>query len=249
MPDALPHLYDIIFRGDILPGQNIQQVKLRLAQLFKVDSAKIDALFGGGAKPLKRNLEKPAAEKYILALRNAGADVQLAEAGKITSKPTRPSAVKKPKPQKTMQERLSEQDEAEAHAQVQVASPDQHQGTNDSSQITLAPVGTDVLKPEERSHVEPTVVDISNLSLRDPGGDLLDASEHTIITVVDIDTSELILDEAGADLLAEDEKERFEELELDLSAINLAPVGSDMGAIKRPAAPPPPDTSSIKLKE
>lgn len=116
-------LFDIVFRGDILPGKNLVEVKQRLAQLFKADEAKINQLFSGAAVPLKRNLEKAVADKYVAALNQAGADVQLMEAGKLAARQAKrpvqrrpvtptpaPTAPAEPTPQKTMAERLAEQE-------------------------------------------------------------------------------------------------------------------------------------------
>jgi hypothetical protein len=231
MSDSVAALFDIVFRGDILPGQNVVQVKQRLALLFKTDEAKINALFSGAATPLKRNLDKGTADKYAEVLRKVGADVQVTVAGKVTAK-----KAPKRQPQPTS---LSEQP----------ASIVKQKTLQDaSSKFTLAPVGSDVLKPEERSHLEPVAVDTSQLSLRDSGAELLDASEKALVDAVQIDVSSLMLDEVGADLLSDNEKRHFEELTLDLAGIDLAPAGSDMGAIKKPAPPAPPDTSAIKLE-
>lgn len=250
MSDSANALFDIVFRGDILPGQNIMQVKQRLAQLFKTDEAKINVLFSGAATPLKRNLDKTTADKYAAMLRKVGADVQVTAAGKVSAKKapkreSRPTTVARSpspivKPQ-TLQERLAAQ-ELERKETVP-AEP-----AEEPSKFTLAPVGSDVLKPEERSYIKPVEVDTSELSLRESGADLLDDNEKTAIETVQIDVSELMLDEVGADLLSDDEKSHFEELALDLTGIDLAPAGSDMGEIKKPAPPQPPDTSKIKLE-
>ena len=209
MSDSATALFDIVFRGDILPGQNVVQVKQRLAQLFKTDEAKINALFSGAATPLKRNLDKATADKYAEVLRKVGADVQVTVAGKVTAKkapkrqpqPTSlsepPASIVKPK---TLQERLAaqEQERIAAQEKEQKESPPAEQEA--SSKFTLAPVGSDVLKPEERSHLEPVAVDTSQLSLRESGAELLDASEKAVVDAVQIDVSNLILDEVGADL-------------------------------------------------
>lgn len=89
-------LFDIVFRGDILPGKNLVEVKQRLAQLFKADEAKINQLFSGAAVPLKRNLEKAVADKYVAALNQAGADVQLMEAGKLAARQAKRPVQRRP---------------------------------------------------------------------------------------------------------------------------------------------------------
>ncbi|RYZ83522.1 MAG: hypothetical protein EOO68_32850, partial [Moraxellaceae bacterium] len=60
--------FDIIFRGDIVFGHQLMDVKARLQQLFKADAAKVDALFSGRPVPLKRGLDIASAQKYKDAL-------------------------------------------------------------------------------------------------------------------------------------------------------------------------------------
>ncbi len=55
--------YDLYFAGEILPDADLAAVKINLAQLFKADSAKIEALFSGKPVALKRNLDTISAKK------------------------------------------------------------------------------------------------------------------------------------------------------------------------------------------
>ena len=73
--------FDIIFRGDIVFGHQLADVKQRLQQLFKADAAKVDALFSGRPVPLKRGLDQASAEKYKEALTRAGAQVDIVPGG------------------------------------------------------------------------------------------------------------------------------------------------------------------------
>lgn len=70
-------LFDVVFRGDLLPGQQLPEVKERLAGLFKTDLARVEPLFSGAVVTLKRNLDAVTAEKYQAVLRAAGAAVEL----------------------------------------------------------------------------------------------------------------------------------------------------------------------------
>lgn len=268
-------LYDIVFRGDILPGHQLVQVKQRLAQLFKADEARINALFVGGAVPLKRNLDKAAADKYQAVLRKAGADVQVAPAGSVTSKkppqrkprpaPQAPQAkpaasakpqqtVETPAPKKpmTMQERLAaaEKELAEKEAKRQSAGAGDRAGeiVDPETGWSIAAVGSDVLKPEERPVVESVDVDVSDISLRESQGNLLDESERPVADIVEVDVSDMSMAEVGEDLLREDEKTNIPLPAVDVDDFGLAPVGSDMGQIKPPPPPPEPDTSGISLE-
>ena len=93
--------FDIIFRGDIVFGHQLADVKLRLQQLFKSDAAKIDSLFTGRPVPLKRNLDEATANKYRDALLKAGAMVEVCPSDKSPANaPAKPApvAVRTPAP-------------------------------------------------------------------------------------------------------------------------------------------------------
>lgn len=78
--------YDIVFRGDVVIGHALADVKQRMAALFKTDTAKVDALFSGGLSVLKRNLDEPTAKKYQAVLLKAGAQVTVEIAGSAQAK-------------------------------------------------------------------------------------------------------------------------------------------------------------------
>jgi hypothetical protein len=61
---------------------------------------------------------------------------------------------------------------------------------------TLAPLGVDVLRPEERREPEAVRVDIDHLTVEPVGADVLRAEERRAVPKVDIDTSRLGLDPA-----------------------------------------------------
>ncbi len=283
-------LFDIIFRGDILPGQQIAAVKSRLAKLFNTDASTIDALFAGGAVPLKRNLDQAGADQYLAVLRRAGADVQAVAAGSIKAAPrrnrgpgadSRPAAPASSQPRQTLRQRLA----AEAAAGPAVSpdrSPDASLSsgatrsaasqTSDSGQqaavnqpapealpravagseaesadLSLRPVGSDMLDAAERQPPQPLVVDTSGLSLRAAEGNLVDSDELARpepVVVGDIDFS---LDEPGADLLRQSERRPPAAVSVQLPELEVAPAGSDLGQKKAPPPPPPPDTSAIAL--
>jgi len=250
--------FDIVFRGDILPGHQLVEVKARLKQLFKADDARINALFSGGVMPLKRNLEKVAAEKYRSVLSGAGADVQVAPAGTVQSrqaparaKPSaRTDASVSAAPVKpiTMQERIEAQ---EAERLKAVAADEALAAEPEQEGWSLAARGSDLLSADERATavVDVVDVDVSAFSLRAQEGGLLYESEKTKVEPVSVDVSGLVLDELGADLLDEGDKVGVTVLEIDTSAIDLAPAGSDLGQIIDEKPKLSPDISGISLSD
>lgn len=69
--------YHIVFHGDIQMGQSLAQVKHNLAQLFKLDAAKVESLFTGKPIVLKKNLDEAGATKFKAALTRAGVVVSI----------------------------------------------------------------------------------------------------------------------------------------------------------------------------
>ncbi len=71
--------YRIIFKGEILPNANLEEVKQKLAAFYKVDIKEIESLFSGKNFVLKENATLDAAMEYMYQLEQAGALCQLVE--------------------------------------------------------------------------------------------------------------------------------------------------------------------------
>lgn len=72
---------EIVFRGDIVVGHSLPEVKQRFGQLFKISAAQVDKLFTGKPVVLKRDLDRSTAEKYQAVISKAGAQVQILDPG------------------------------------------------------------------------------------------------------------------------------------------------------------------------
>lgn len=240
--------FDIIFRGDIVFGHQLVEVKAKLQQLFKADAAKIDALFTGRPVPLKRNLDEVTANKYRDALIKAGAMVE------VCSSDTSPAnAAPKPAPVRRV---------------VEAAAP----------VWTLAPLGSDLLPAKERPAAPvPVSVDISGLSLRAAegnlvdvtevheeihaqviapdlglaavGADLISADEKLELPLVEIELEDWDIAEAGSDLLSDDERPIVLPAIVEVGDYGLAPAGSDLGQLKPNVKPVTPDISGLRLAD
>jgi hypothetical protein len=241
--------FDIIFRGDIVFGHQLVEVKARLQQLFKADAAKIDALFTGRPVPLKRNLDEATANKYRDALIKAGAMVE------VCSSDTSPANAPKPAPA--------------PRRVVEAATP---------IVWTLAPLGSDLLPAKERpAQPVPVSVDVSGLSLRPAEGNLVDVSEvHEEISaqviapdlglaavgadlisadeklelpLVEIELEDWDIAEAGSDLLTEEERPIVLPAIVEIGDYGLAPAGSDLGQLKPDVKAVVPDISKLHLAD
>ena len=246
-------LYDVIFRGDILPGHQLLQVKSQLQQLFRCDEARIQALFTGGVVPLKLAVDGAAAQRYQQALAAAGADVQVVPAGSVKPAARR---VRPPSPvvssdragarRESLKERLaaSQAPPATGSATPAPAAAAPQSGTDDWS---LSPAGSDLLRATERRQQVAADVDTSSLSLRPQQGNLLDDDELPRLAPVRLGQIDFELEAPGSDLLRDNEKRVVPPAKIELPDMGLAPAGSDLGQLKPAPPPPPPDTSGLEL--
>lgn len=246
--------FEIIFRGDIVVGHQLHEVKKQLQQLFKVDAGKIDALFTGRPIPLKKNLDEVTANKYREVLLKAGALVEICVASEAGNH--RPTA--------------SPGSPASLGANPTPASPIK-------SSWSLAPVGSYLLAPTERPKTNVVSIDTGSISLRPAGGNLLDAGESKMVVVenkvapdfdlaelgtdlvsenekiplpiLDVDVTDWGLADIGADLMSPDERPVVATLPITVSNFELAPAGSDLGQLKVEIKPLAPDISRLSLAE
>ncbi len=93
--------YRVIFTGDVADGAEVEDVKQKLAAIFKTDIVKIDRLFSGKRKVIKKGSDLEACEKAKKAFERAGAmcsiePEQEPEPEVIESKPPETPEVKPP---------------------------------------------------------------------------------------------------------------------------------------------------------
>ena len=239
--------FDIIFRGDIVFGHQLADVKMRLQQLFKADAAKVDALFSGRPVPLKRGLDQASAQKYKDALMKAGAQVEILVMGE-TKAVSVPAAQIAPEPVKaaaplTLAQRLEQQAAADKEVAEKVAlkgeQEQREQAARDTAQgvtsnatqgsWSLAPVGAYMLQPSKHATEEPITIDTSAISLRPAeAGNILDVNEQPAEPVATVIAPNFEVAEAGADLVRADEKMDLPLLEIELEDWGLADLGEDL---------------------
>ena len=64
-------LYNVFFDG-VVEGQDVAEVKVAFAQLFRIEIEKIEKFFSASRTVLKSNVDADTAEKYIARLANIG---------------------------------------------------------------------------------------------------------------------------------------------------------------------------------
>lgn len=176
--------FDVVFRGDIAPGQKIMDVRERVQKLFKADEQQLQRLFSGRPVTIRRDLDRAQAQQYQQALLQAGALVELKPGpGGVATRETPVSAPAFGAETGAAPER--------SHSSVAATETPAQSQPEAGDEFTLAPVGADMLREEDRPLVEALEVDISGLSAEAPDGDLLDESEKKQVEAVAVDISHL----------------------------------------------------------
>lgn len=179
--------YEVIFRGDVLAGQSVIEVKQRLAQLFNADATRIDQMFSGKPVVIKRNLDMETAERYQSSLLKAGAlvDIRSATINETISE-------EKPVDSSNNDSGLIQEPESEPDQQTQLQSQEQ---VLEDVDFDVAPVGADVLSPEDKKDFTPVDVDTSSLTIAETGSDVLADEDKKEFVPQDVDTSSLSIDD------------------------------------------------------
>ncbi len=84
--------YDVVFRGKILPGFDVDAVKSKLMDVFSISEEKAVKILKSKGIVLKKNTDEITAKKFATTLKKIGLEVTLAEDKK------EPGSVKEPPP-------------------------------------------------------------------------------------------------------------------------------------------------------
>ena len=146
--------FDLLFRGDIAPGNRLDEVKRRVAERFKLDTAAADQLFSGSVMRMKRGVDKVTAERILQQLTDVGA---IATIVANTAEPTpQEQAHNQPLSMAPLGAYVSDAvDQIEADA-LPVYRLDQ---------LVLEPVGSNMIEASELPSIEPLDLDTSGLAL------------------------------------------------------------------------------------
>jgi hypothetical protein len=74
-----PVQYEVVFSGEIVFKERVENVKQQMAAMFQMDPVEVDALFTGEPVVVKKNLTKDLAEVYRLTIAKAGAISKVVE--------------------------------------------------------------------------------------------------------------------------------------------------------------------------
>ena len=215
--------FDLVFKGQLLPKRTPEEVKVNLGALFKISAAQVDGLFSGKSVVLKRNIDLAAANRYRIAIKNAGARVELVKSG----------AVEAPKP--AVQPALIVTENQNAEIKSLLA-----QVTNTAEPPIISFTLSDaeyLLAPEERKPDVVRDIDLSAFSLR-KGGNLVDAAEVERAEPIIVEDLMAELMPVGSNLVDSSAKNQHA-LEIKVLEVDLAPLGARFAPEKKEDAVAP----------
>ena len=222
-------LFDLVLTGQLAQGVERPNAITQLAQLFKMPTEKVEALLTSAPVVLKRDMAWEVAKRYRVAIKQAGAlsDIRPAEASRpVTNQadtnPVAPSPAPGPQGKETA-----------------TAGP--------TAQWSLAAVGADVLRPDERQEVVSRLASFTDFALRPNEGNLLDAAEMAPVVAASVQVEDNwdVLP-PGSAVLAEHERALPVAALVDAPNYEIAAVGERLSQ-EATSAVTAPDTSHITL--
>jgi len=198
--------FQIVFRGKILGGFDRNQVRQNLAQLFKSDPARIDAILDAPKTVLKTGASKEVAARYQEALRQAG--IMVAVIGDAPALSPAPAAVSTPQAAATPPATAPAPSVTTTQAAIPIAAMR-------AGGLSLALPGERILPPVVRKTAQ---IDTSGLSLAQSGTPLV---EHRPIPEPQFDLSHM---RVATDNSPIDNSPKPAPLVVDLSKLSLAEV-------------------------
>jgi len=172
--------FDLLFRGDIAPGNSVDKVRERVAESFNLDQAAIDQLFSGAVISLKRNVDRATAERIYQRLSDAGAVANIVPSVSGSGSNELDSNELDSNELGNNESGNKEQDSSDPDTQ--------------SNRFTLAPLGSDVSDTADTAEDQPSNVSIDHLGLEPVGSNIVEQEERETIEPVEVDISHLSLE-------------------------------------------------------
>jgi len=115
--------YNVVYRGNLLPGVDIAAVKSKLMATFPLSEKQVETILKGKRVVLKKNADEATAKRLGMALKQAGMDIVLtkspAAAATESPKPSPP----KPSGEKPAEPKPAEEKQGGSGGDMQVESP------------------------------------------------------------------------------------------------------------------------------
>ncbi len=261
--------YHLVFRGEVLEGQDRTAVARRLAALLKLDAPKVRALFSGKPVVLKRNVPKDVAVRYQAAFRDAGARLRVTSAGQASTQSDDAGSGHpgsgRPRSADAGSGRPRSADAGSAQAEASTRKPSLAERLAAQEAAAQSESSQAVSGRPIQATLPPDLEAGDDLSVAPAEGDLVRSEERPVIPTVAVDVSHLsaappnsgsfadVLPPSPSPPPAPDTSHleldavgidlspprQLTELKLDLSALTLAEPGADLAADRREAPPVP----------
>ncbi|MCB1841712.1 MAG: hypothetical protein KDI09_02025 [Halioglobus sp.] len=235
--------YTVYYAGQIIEGHAAPAVRSGLATLFNADEATLDKLFSGKVQILKRDCDASTAGKYQQAMARVGAHaiIKAVEPAASAAAPAdNTDAVRRQSAAERIAALAAAEDDTRFRSDARPAAAPK---PAKDEKFQLAPVGADLLRPEERRPADPPAPISSSLSV---DNDATRLSAEPAAAPPPPDTSHIALDNPGGTIPNLPGAEPLPAP--DTSAIDLTPPGTDFSdcAADTPA-PPTLDLSELAL--
>jgi len=228
----------VVFRGDIVMGKNLPEVKQKLKKIFKVDDARVNSLFIGKPVSLKTKLSLPEAEKYKAILEQVGIVVSIESAQDNEIKPAKnplASNVIASVNEKSLKPKSPKESLGEPSADGWNLAPigsllqDKKVGVKQKEinvnvdHLSIAVQEGNLIKDNERMAAPRPAVNAAlfDWELTPYGEALLKEAEKKKVQAVDVDTASLSVLENDGNLLKEAEKKKVQAVDIDTTSLSV----------------------------
>ncbi|PKM22564.1 MAG: hypothetical protein CVV10_03630 [Gammaproteobacteria bacterium HGW-Gammaproteobacteria-14] len=168
--------FNVVFAGEIVNGADQAKVRENLAAAFRMDMAKVEALFSGKRVVVKKDADQATAMKFRAVMKQAGAlcDLERVGAEPVETAPAeeRPAAPAKPPAAPVASAPSATTDSAPVFqsGSMETVGTIRTGGTGFSGPFEVAPAGADMAQTKDMP--PPMVPDVSHLSVAPPGSDM-----------------------------------------------------------------------------
>lgn len=184
--------FNVVFAGEIVAGADPAKVRENLAAAFRMDMAKVEALFSGKRVVVKKDADQATAMKFRAVMKQAGAQAELERVGEPTPSTAEPAAAAPaPAPSSAPATAPASAPVAAANEPAVVSGGSLETvgtirtgGTGFSGPFAVAPTGSDLAV--ERHLPPPVVPDVSHLSVAPAGSDMGQKKEEKVPVAPDI---------------------------------------------------------------
>ncbi|MFN3713074.1 MAG: hypothetical protein ACK4SX_05400 [Alcanivoracaceae bacterium] len=173
--------FNVVFAGELVAGADPARVRENLAAAFKMDAARVEALFTGKRVVVRKEADQATAMKFRAVMKQAGAVCELDRIGEpaaaeapVASAP--PAAAAAAMPQQAPA--------GVSGGSLETVGTIRTGGTGFSGPFNVAPTGADLA--EQRQGPAPVVPDVSHFSVAPAGSDMGQKKEDKPPVVPDI---------------------------------------------------------------